>query len=119
MDIVHGAVPAFSQRTTADADHITSGPEDGDGARRAMEGALRQAGLKPGDVQHLNAHSTSTPVGDVSELEAIKTVFGRNGKIAVSATKSATGHLLGAAGSGKDLDDPRVTRPGRAAHSQS
>jgi 3-oxoacyl-[acyl-carrier-protein] synthase II len=84
--------------TTADAYHITSGPEDGDGARRAMEGALRQAALKPGDIQHLNAHSTSTPVGDVSELEAIKSVFGRDGKIAVSATKSATGHLLGAAG---------------------
>jgi 3-oxoacyl-[acyl-carrier-protein] synthase II len=84
--------------TTADAYHITSGPEDGDGARRAMEGALRQAGLKSGDIQHLNAHSTSTPVGDVSELEAIKAVFGRDGKIAVSATKSATGHLLGAAG---------------------
>ena len=84
--------------TTADAYHITSGPEDGDGARRAMEGALRQAGLNPGDIQHLNAHSTSTPVGDVSELEAIKSVFGRDGKIAVSATKSATGHLLGAAG---------------------
>ena len=84
--------------TTADAHHITSGPEDGNGARRAMEGALRQAGLKPGDIQHLNAHSTSTPVGDVSELNAIKTVFGREGKIAVSATKSATGHLLGAAG---------------------
>ena len=83
---------------TTDAYHITSGPEDGDGARRAMEGALRQAGLKPGDIQHLNAHSTSTPVGDVSELEAIKSVFGRDGKIAVSATKSATGHLLGAAG---------------------
>jgi 3-oxoacyl-[acyl-carrier-protein] synthase II len=84
--------------TTADAHHITSGPEDGAGARRAMEAALRQAGLKPGDIQHLNAHSTSTPVGDVSELEAIKAVFGRDEKIAVSATKSATGHLLGAAG---------------------
>jgi len=77
--------------TTADAYHITSGPEDGEGARRAMEGALRQASLKPGDIQHLNAHSTSTPVGDLSELEAIKAVFGRDGKIAVSATKSATG----------------------------
>jgi 3-oxoacyl-[acyl-carrier-protein] synthase II len=87
-----------SYGTTADAYHITSGPEDGDGARRAMEGALRQAGLTPGDIQHLNAHSTSTPVGDASELEAIKAVFGRDGKIAVSATKSATGHLLGAAG---------------------
>jgi 3-oxoacyl-[acyl-carrier-protein] synthase II len=84
--------------TTADAYHITSGPEDGDGARRAMEGALRQANLPPGDIQHLNAHSTSTPVGDVAELEAIKAVFGGDGRIAVSATKSATGHLLGAAG---------------------
>jgi len=84
--------------TTADAYHMTSGSEDGEGARRAMELALRQAGLAPGDVQHLNAHSTSTPVGDRGELEAIKSVFGRGGDIAVSATKSATGHLLGAAG---------------------
>ena len=84
--------------TTADAYHITSGPEDGDGARRAMETALRQADLMPNEVQHLNAHSTSTVVGDVSELEAIKAVFGGEGRIAVSATKSATGHLLGAAG---------------------
>jgi len=84
--------------TTADAYHITSGPEDGDGAARAMQAALRQARLASGDIQHLNAHSTSTPVGDRGELEAIKTVFGREGKIAVSATKSATGHLLGAAG---------------------
>jgi 3-oxoacyl-[acyl-carrier-protein] synthase II len=82
--------------TTADAHHITSGPEDGEGAARAMAAAL--SGLAPGDVQHLNAHSTSTPVGDLGELEAIKAVFGRDGGIAVSATKSATGHLLGAAG---------------------
>jgi 3-oxoacyl-[acyl-carrier-protein] synthase II len=84
--------------TTADAYHVTSGPEDGAGAARAMQLALRQAGLAPGDVQHLNAHSTSTPVGDSSELAAIKTVFGTDRRIAVSATKSATGHLLGAAG---------------------
>ncbi|UGY20376.1 beta-ketoacyl-ACP synthase II [Bradyrhizobium septentrionale] len=84
--------------TTADAYHITAGPEDGDGARRAMEAALRQAGLRPDQIQHLNAHSTSTPVGDLSELEATKRVFGREGGVAVSATKSATGHLLGAAG---------------------
>jgi 3-oxoacyl-[acyl-carrier-protein] synthase II len=84
--------------TTADAYHMTSGSEDGEGARRAMELALQQATLAPGDVQHLNAHSTSTPVGDHGELEAIKSVFGRDGRIAVSATKSATGHLLGAAG---------------------
>jgi 3-oxoacyl-[acyl-carrier-protein] synthase II len=96
-----GAAPiaeVIGYGTTADAHHITSGPEDGNGARRAMELALRQAGLNPHEVQHLNAHSTSTPVGDASELEAIKSVFGRHGGIAVSATKSATGHLLGAAG---------------------
>jgi 3-oxoacyl-[acyl-carrier-protein] synthase II len=84
--------------TSADAYHITSGPEDGSGARRAMQLALRQAGLAPGEVQHLNAHSTSTPVGDRGELAAIKAVFGDDLRIAVSATKSATGHLLGAAG---------------------
>jgi 3-oxoacyl-[acyl-carrier-protein] synthase II len=84
--------------TTADAYHLTSGPEDGEGARRAMQLALRQAGLAPDDVQHLNAHSTSTPVGDRGELAAIKAVFGTDRKVAVSATKSATGHLLGAAG---------------------
>ena len=84
--------------TTADAYHLTSGPEDGEGAARAMRLALRQAGLAPGEVQHLNAHSTSTQVGDSGELEAIKAVFGSDRKIAVSATKSATGHLQGAAG---------------------
>lgn len=84
--------------TTADAYHITSGPEDGNGARRAMEIALAQAEIAPGDVQHLNAHATSTQVGDRGEIAAIKTLFGGNRKIAVSATKSATGHLLGAAG---------------------
>lgn len=84
--------------TSADAYHVTSGPENGEGAARAMQLALRQAGVAPADVQHLNAHSTSTPVGDSGELEAIKTVFGRDRRIAVSATKSATGHLLGAAG---------------------
>jgi 3-oxoacyl-[acyl-carrier-protein] synthase II len=84
--------------TTADAHHVTSGPEDGDGARRAMEIAIAQAGISPRDVSHLNAHATSTPIGDLGEIEAIKSVFGRDFAIAVSATKSATGHLLGAAG---------------------
>ena len=84
--------------TTADAYHITSGPEDGSGAARAMRIALASAGLQAQDVQHLNAHSTSTPVGDAGELTAIASVFGRDGGIAISATKSATGHLLGAAG---------------------
>jgi 3-oxoacyl-[acyl-carrier-protein] synthase II len=84
--------------TTADAHHVTSGPEDGNGARRAMEIAIVQAGISPREVRHLNAHATSTPVGDLGEIEAIKSVFGTDSSIAVSATKSATGHLLGAAG---------------------
>ncbi|MDX9664249.1 beta-ketoacyl-ACP synthase II [Pseudomonas sp. P5_152] len=84
--------------TSADAYHMTAGPEDGDGARRAMQQALRQAGIQASQVQHLNAHATSTPVGDKGELAAIKTVFGTHSGLAISATKSATGHLLGAAG---------------------
>jgi len=84
--------------TSADAYHLTSGPEDGDGAKRAMELAIKQAGIKPEQIQHLNAHATSTPVGDKGELAAIKRVFGNEREIAVTSTKSATGHLLGAAG---------------------
>ncbi|WP_192561931.1 beta-ketoacyl-ACP synthase II [Pseudomonas gozinkensis] len=84
--------------TSADAYHLTAGPEDGSGARRAMTLALNQAGITPDQVQHLNAHATSTPVGDLGELAAIKSVFGTQNAIAVTSTKSATGHLLGAAG---------------------
>ncbi len=84
--------------TSADAYHMTSPPEDGAGGRRAMELAIRQAGIDPALIGHLNAHATSTPVGDASELAAIKAVFGTGAGPAVSATKSATGHLLGAAG---------------------
>ncbi|MGS1108607.1 beta-ketoacyl-ACP synthase II [Achromobacter anxifer] len=84
--------------TSSDAYHMTSTPADGNGARRAMELALRQAGIAPSAVQHLNAHATSTQLGDSSELNAIRAVFGAAGRPAVSATKSATGHLLGAAG---------------------
>jgi 3-oxoacyl-[acyl-carrier-protein] synthase II len=84
--------------TSADAFHITSGPEDGDGARRAMQAALAQAGLSAADVRHLNAHATSTPVGDAAELAAVRTVFGTGSPLAITSTKSATGHLLGAAG---------------------
>lgn len=99
--LARGATPIaeiVGYGTTADAYHMTSGPPDGDGARRAMEIALRQAKLAPADLQHLNAHATSTPAGDEGELGAIAALFGRNRGIAVSATKSATGHLLGAAG---------------------
>jgi len=84
--------------TTADAHHITSGPEDGDGARRSMEIAMTRAGISPRKVRHLNAHASSTSLGDLGEIEAIKRLFGADFTIAVSATKSATGHLLGAAG---------------------
>lgn len=84
--------------TSADAYHLTAGPEDGDGAARAMRTALAQAGVSPSQVGHLNAHATSTPVGDVGELAAVKSVFAGGPGPAISATKSATGHLLGAAG---------------------
>ncbi|WP_339492975.1 beta-ketoacyl-ACP synthase II [Pseudomonas sp. EA_15y_Pfl2_R67] len=84
--------------TSADAYHLTAGPEDGNGARRAMEQALRQAAVSPSDVQHINAHATSTQVGDNGELTAIGSVFGRDSNVAITSTKSATGHLLGAAG---------------------
>ncbi|MEB0075964.1 beta-ketoacyl-ACP synthase II [Pseudomonas sp. CCI3.2] len=84
--------------TSADAYHLTAGPEDGSGARRSMQAALRQAGIQPSEVQHLNAHATSTPVGDKGEMAAIKSLFGDQASIAVTSTKSATGHLLGAAG---------------------
>lgn len=84
--------------TSADAYHLTAGPDDGSGARRAMQAAIRQAGIRPSDVQHLNAHATSTPVGDAGEMAAIKALFGDQHGIAVTSTKSATGHLLGAAG---------------------
>ncbi|MGO4322439.1 beta-ketoacyl-ACP synthase II [Pseudomonas sp. KB_12] len=84
--------------TSADAYHLTAGPEDGNGARRAMEQALRQAAISPSDVQHINAHATSTQVGDSGELAAVRSVFGTGSGVAITSTKSATGHLLGAAG---------------------
>lgn len=84
--------------TSADAYHLTAGPEDGSGARRAMQLALQQASVAPGGVDHINAHATSTQVGDKGELAAIRAVFGSGSGVAITSTKSATGHLLGAAG---------------------
>ncbi len=99
--LARGAAPIaelVGYGTSADAYHLTGAPEDGDGAQRAMRTALAQAGIEPSMVDHLNAHATSTPVGDRGELAAIRAVFGTGSGLAISATKSATGHLLGAAG---------------------
>ena len=84
---------------TADAYHISATHPEGLGAAKAMEFALHEAKLNPEDVDYLNAHATSTPVGDVSEINAIMKVFGNKpDNLKISATKSMTGHLLGAAG---------------------
>lgn len=86
---------------TGDAYDIVAPCADGDGASRAMQQALAQGGIKPEEVDYINAHGTSTPVGDVAETRAIKTVFGEHAtshKLMISSTKSMTGHLLGAAG---------------------
>jgi 3-oxoacyl-[acyl-carrier-protein] synthase II len=82
---------------SADAHHITAPPENGEGAALAMRRALRSAGIEPEDVDYINAHGTSTPIGDVAETRAIRAVFGCHAdNLLVSSTKSMLGHALGA-----------------------
>lgn len=93
---IYGEIAGYG--ATSDAYHITSPAPDGEGAAKSMMMALEDAGIKPEDIDYINAHGTGTPYNDAFETIAVKKVFGENTRVPVSSTKSMTGHLLGAAG---------------------
>ena len=108
---IYGEIVGYG--ATADAYHLTAPAPEGEGAQRAMVRALKDAGLTTADIQYINAHGTSTPAGDVAEMTAVTKVFGEDIRgINISSTKSATGHMLGAAGAVEFIIATLSTRDG-------
>ncbi|MCZ2720491.1 beta-ketoacyl-ACP synthase II [Marinomonas sp. 15G1-11] len=114
--LARGATPlveVVGYGTSADAYHLTSGPESGEGAARAINTALAMANITADQIGYVNAHATSTPVGDRGEINALRKVFGdKISAVAISSTKSSTGHLLGAAGGVEAIFSAQVIRSG-------